>query len=273
MEAPAFTAEIFSRVRHRVATLTMRADLVGWVQSGCKTMLRGHQRETWKAGQVFLVARGTQWDVINDPAPAAGYRTLVFSLTPEIVREFDERYGKDFATRTVEDCAHLELDPALQQSLEHAAKSAQDATAPLPLQRHRILEVLLLLAERGHAFRRADLVGWDDRVRRLIGQRPHEDWDARSVAAALHVSPSTLRRRLQESETTIGEVLREVRMESGLLLLQTTGLAVGEIAQHCGYTSHSRFSAAFRRRFGFPPSHLRQDAAMGNSAQSLELSG
>lgn len=40
-------------------------------------------------------------------------------------------------------------------------------------------------------------------------------------------------------------------------LLQTTGLQVSEIAGRCGYESHSRFSAAFRERFGFAPSHLR----------------
>jgi transcriptional regulator GlxA family with amidase domain len=40
-------------------------------------------------------------------------------------------------------------------------------------------------------------------------------------------------------------------------LLQGTSLQVSEIALRCGYDSHSRFTAAFRQRFGYPPSHLR----------------
>lgn len=40
-------------------------------------------------------------------------------------------------------------------------------------------------------------------------------------------------------------------------LLQTRQLLVGEVVQHCGYESHSRFSAVFRSRYGFLPSHLR----------------
>ena len=47
------------------------------------------------------------------------------------------------------------------------------------------------------------------------------------------------------------------RLETALVLLQSSTLQVSEIAARCGYESHSRFSAAFRERFGFPPSQLR----------------
>ena len=48
-----------------------------------------------------------------------------------------------------------------------------------------------------------------------------------------------------------------MRLETGLVLLQSSALQVSEIAARCGYESHSRFSAAFRERFGFSPSQLR----------------
>ena len=51
--------------------------------------------------------------------------------------------------------------------------------------------------------------------------------------------------------------MRDVRLEAALALLQGSGLQVSEISARCGYGSHSRFSAAFRKRFGFAPSHLR----------------
>ena len=47
------------------------------------------------------------------------------------------------------------------------------------------------------------------------------------------------------------------RLEASMALLQSSSLQVSEIAARCGYDSHSRFSAAFRQRFGYAPSHLR----------------
>ena len=57
--------------------------------------------------------------------------------------------------------------------------------------------------------------------------------------------------------TSASRCVREVRLEAAMALLQGTGLQVSEIAARCGYDSHSRFSAAFRERFGYAPSHLR----------------
>ena len=66
-----------------------------------------------------------------------------------------------------------------------------------------------------------------------------------------------LQRRLAQEGETVSQCLRDVRLETALVLLQSSTLQVSEIAARCGYESHSRFSAAFRERFGFPPSQLR----------------
>ncbi len=72
---------------------------------------------------------------------------------------------------------------------------------------------------------------------------------------------------------TLGELVREVRMETALALLQSTPLSVGEVAARCGYESHSSFSSAFRQRFGFAPSDLRPAVAqaMNSAEQNLAL--
>jgi AraC-like DNA-binding protein len=46
-------------------------------------------------------------------------------------------------------------------------------------------------------------------------------------------------------------------MTSALLLLQSTGLPVGQIALDVGYESASRFAIRFRERFGCAPSAIR----------------
>jgi transcriptional regulator GlxA family with amidase domain len=54
-------------------------------------------------------------------------------------------------------------------------------------------------------------------------------------------------------------------------MLQTSDLSVGEVAQHCGWESHSRFTAAFQQRWGVAPSVVR--ARMKESAQDLTDKG
>ena len=77
------------------------------------------------------------------------------------------------------------------------------------------------------------------------------------IAQTLGMNVRTLQRRLAQEGETVSQCLRDVRLETALVLLQSSTLQVSEIAARCGYESHSRFSAAFRERFGFPPSQLR----------------
>ena len=125
------------------------------------------------------------------------------------------------------------------------------------LREHRALEVLLMLAVAGIVFAPPGELGWADRVRRLVGPSPQADWTVERIAAAFATSASTLQRRLAQEGETVSQCLRDVRLETGLVLLQSSTLQVSEIAARCGYESHSRFSAAFRERFGLPPSQLR----------------
>ncbi|MCA6997736.1 helix-turn-helix domain-containing protein [Dickeya solani] len=46
-------------------------------------------------------------------------------------------------------------------------------------------------------------------------------------------------------------------MEAMMVLLQSSDRPVAAIALDVGYESHSKFTAAFRRRFGVVPSALR----------------
>lgn len=254
---PASGCAISVHVRHRLATVTVRDDLLVWVRSGVKTLINQHGGLDCKAGEAVLIARGSQWDVVNDPAPAGRYEALVLQFGGAAIGDFHARHAADFAAAALRGCAPLGVDAELERSLDGALDTLRSASASARLRHHRVLDVLLLLAERGHLFAPADALGWDERVRRLIGQRPQAPWRADTLARALHVSASTLRRRLLRSGTTIGDLVREVRLETALLLLQSTALPVGDVARRCGYDSHSRFSAAFRSRYGFAPSDLR----------------
>lgn len=251
--ATASTCLISTRAAHRVAQVTMRDHLFGWVQSGRKTLIGPHVHQHYGVGQAFILAHGTQWDLVNEPAPGGLYRALILQFEPALVERFHALYGEQFPAAQATRVAGLELTPELRESVQRAADAR-----PGVLQQHRMLEVLLLLAEAGVVYPRpSGAPDWDERVRRMIAQRPHADWSLAMLAQSFHTSASTLRRRLSGCDASFAGLLREARLETALVMLQSTPLAVGDIAARCGYQSHSRFSAAFRQRFGFPPKQLR----------------
>jgi AraC-like DNA-binding protein len=79
-----------------------------------------------------------------------------------------------------------------------------------------------------------------------MGQLPHLP----DVAARLAMSPRTLRRRLQERETTYRHILDEVRIELAKEYVATTHLSVDQIAGRVGFTEATTFRRAFKKWTG-----------------------
>jgi AraC-like DNA-binding protein len=248
---------IRTRVPHLVRTATVRDDLVGWVVSGRKRLCTPSGEMRYATGQIFIMARATQWDVINEPAPGAHYEAQLMGFAPQTVAQFHDRFGQFSAMPAVQGCASTDADDTFLATFGHATAALLASDMSDAVREHRALEVLLLLAERGIVFSPPSQLRWADRVHRLVSQRTHAAWSVEELAHAFHVSPSTLQRRLAEEGTSANRCVREARMESAMALLQGTGLQVSDIAARCGYDSHSRFTAAFRQRFGYAPSRMR----------------
>lgn len=250
---------IKSRVPHVVRAVSVRDDYVGWVVSGRKRLCAPAGEARYAAGKAFVMARGTQWDVINEPVSGGYYEAWLLGFAPHTVERFHDRFGQFSAIPAVQGSACTDADDAFVATFSHAkaALSHADPGVSEAVREHRVFEVLLLLAERGIVFTPVSTLSWSDRVHRVVGQRPHAEWTLDDLAKAFHLSPSTLQRRLREEGTSVSECVREVRLGSAMALLQSTELQVSEIASRCGYDSHSRFTAAFRQRFGYAPSHLR----------------
>ena len=74
-----------------------------------------------------------------------------------------------------------------------------------------------------------------------------------SVAAALGMSPRTLRRRLADEGTSYQRLLGDVRVELAERMLATGLLSVEDVAIRMGYAEASSFIHAFRRLTGTTP--------------------
>lgn len=79
------------------------------------------------------------------------------------------------------------------------------------------------------------------------------------LAEAAGYSRRHLERLFQNAVAmTPGEFYRGLRLDRGRNLLSTTDLTLMEISLACGFDSVSHFSKSFRRRFGVPPTKLKQ---------------
>lgn len=92
----------------------------------------------------------------------------------------------------------------------------------------------------------------------LLSNLSSETSSVNNVAKALAMSPSTLRRRLEEEGTTHSEILDSVRRELAERYLADATLGLGEVAFLLGYSHSNGFFKAFRRWFsGQTPTEFR----------------
>ncbi|MCF6735199.1 AraC family transcriptional regulator [Blastococcus sp. KM273129] len=101
--------------------------------------------------------------------------------------------------------------------------------------------------------RRVSRRGLSGQVRDLLLRQPQRMPGQEEVAAELHVSVRTLRRRLAEEGTSFRAVLDQTRRHLAEELLVTVGLSVEEVAERVGYSEASAFVHAFRRWTGASP--------------------
>jgi len=130
------------------------------------------------------------------------------------------------------------LDLPLPQANEHTTAIAREQCRQLLARRHA----------------RTGLAG---QVRDQLLARPAAPPDVDRVAAALHMSDRTLRRRLADEGVSFRALLDEIREQLAEELLITGGLTVAEVADRLGYVEVSSFSQAFRRWKGVGPRAYR----------------
>jgi AraC-like DNA-binding protein len=83
----------------------------------------------------------------------------------------------------------------------------------------------------------------------LVGERPL----AARLAAAMHVSERTLRRKLSDEGTSLRDLVDDARRERALALLEAGRWSLERVAVELGFSSASAFGRAFRKWMGRSP--------------------
>ncbi len=97
-----------------------------------------------------------------------------------------------------------------------------------------------------------------EKVRQIIQQHMHnEDFSVEELAEKMHQSRTQLFRKLRELvDETPSALIRRMRVERGLNLLEQKAGSVSEIAYSTGFKSVAQFSKSFSRQFGKPPTQF-----------------
>lgn len=223
------------------------------------------------AGSMVALPAGAAPTLFNDPDPRSGqYRARVLAFDADLVTAFFRNPPQPArlplsGAASADPWRILMPSPALRDAFDHARRAVDGPDVSDALARHRFQEVLLGLAEVGIMWAPTDGDTLAQRLRLLIAGRPDAPWSAADAARAANVSEATLRRRLSGEGTSFRQLLAEVRLSHGLMLLQTSRAGIAEIALACGYESPSRFAGRFRERFGTPPSGIRTTANVSDA--------
>ncbi|HDQ1154220.1 TPA: acid resistance transcriptional activator GadX, partial [Escherichia coli] len=103
------------------------------------------------------------------------------------------------------------------------------------------------------------------------------EWTLARIASELLMSPSLLKKKLREEETSYSQLLTECRMQRALQLIVIHGFSIKRVAVSCGYHSVSYFIYVFRNYYGMTPTEYQERSAQRlsnrDSAASIVAQG
>lgn len=118
----------------------------------------------------------------------------------------------------------------------------------LYLQHHKLADIAALASKHNVS----------QQLFQLIRENVSTELSIPQLCQHMAMSESTLRRKLQKEGNSIQSIKDDAKLGHGMHLVQTSQLAIGLVAEQCGYQSQSRFTDRFKQRFGVTPTQLRK---------------
>lgn len=92
-------------------------------------------------------------------------------------------------------------------------------------------------------------------VYQIIRNDVHKEWSLSQVASALCLSPSLLKKKLKNENTSYSQIITDCRMRYAVQQLLMADKNIYQISQLCGYRSTSYFISVFKSFYGTTPLH------------------
>ena len=134
----------------------------------------------------------------------------------------------------------------------------RDALAPLAME-GLMLELLAAAGRCPASSADPRPARWLRQARDLVQGQFSENLSLQDIALAVGVHPAHLARSFrQQYDCTIGDYVRNLRMEQARQQLATTDTPLCDIALAIGYSDQSHFATAFKRHTGVTPTQFRK---------------
>ncbi|MDX6914630.1 helix-turn-helix domain-containing protein [Pectobacterium carotovorum] len=209
--------------------------------------------------QLCLITPDASADLTKTPGGHdAVFRSVFLTFSSTLLARFYHRYPEKLApVYHPAPFTHLALDDELTRTLQYLVEGITSNVLSESRLELRLMDMLLVLSERGYHFGAPPQPGITTQLRALISEEPEHHWTAQSAGRRLAMSEATLRRRLSTEQTRFEVLLLETRMQHAMMLVQTTSWSMQRLAEACGYKSSARFSERFKNRFGCSPTKIR----------------
>lgn len=235
---------LFSFVTHqreRIAGAAFSRLSIVVIVEGAKDVIGMGRQQRFGAGTILVLPPGWRGDVVNDPDPQTdAYRAVFIDFPDHLVRLAEQAFPPLRHAPRLD----LPLDAMAADAIRHAGEGIADGSLPAALLEHRVLEILLVLGQRGALPCRCESTA--DAVRALVRWQPERAWTADMIAAEIGTSNATLRRRLALEGTSLRATLAAERVALAESLLRQNGVSMREAALAAGYRSPRRLADRLR---------------------------
>jgi AraC family transcriptional regulator len=221
-----------------------------------------------------FVHRGAFTEVYGDQTRHCGPRTLAFHPPGEVhVQQFHQSPVRSFNLElTAPPRQRLaELGTRLQRPADfrdglilslvlrlHREFRQMDEFSPLAME-GLALEILAEASRQSAHAGQPRSPPWLTRVRELLHDRFAERLTLPSLAAAVGVHPVYLSSAFHRHQRcTIGDYLRQLRVQEACRRLATSDVPLVELALHTGFADQAHFCRTFRRATGMTPAAYRR---------------
>ncbi|MFC3755128.1 helix-turn-helix transcriptional regulator [Chryseobacterium tructae] len=97
-------------------------------------------------------------------------------------------------------------------------------------------------------------------IKKFIDENYHRNIKAEEIGKLMGYNQNLIRKEFKaEYHTTITHYISELRMLRARKLITDKDIMIKEIAIECGYEYLQNFTRAFKKKFGVPPEHLRNN--------------
>jgi len=246
--------------KQSITNLSLNAPNLLLPLKGTKMLQAGQARISGTSGDIVVMPGGMEFDVMNIPNDGSQqYLGLAVKFDEETIELFRRSYESRFSSWDVSPQWKCKADTLIYDVVLEWLQIKMNHTLSELQQRHRLSEILLVLAEHrmiGNVLL-SQKTSTAQQVKKILRHDVSKDWKISDVSLELSVSESTLRRKLKLEDQSFRELLEEVRLLRGVGLVLESDLPIGAIAFECGYLSQSRFAERFRQRFAMSPTELR----------------